>query len=165
MSHAPPAVFVYTYKAGLLSRVAHDLKLRAEVVRVEHNDLGELVSLSIGAGSLRVVCAMRGSQEDLRVLSAANRTEIESIIRTNVLDARRYPWIRFEVSSRMGPQVSGTLHLRGRSRAVTAHRIDQPGGWQATLRLDQRDYGITPFSAAMGTLRIQPEVEVVVRFD
>ncbi len=162
MSHAPIAVFIYTYKAGLLSRVAHDLKLQAEVVRGEYDQEGELVSVSIGADSLRVVCAMRGTQEDHGALSVAHHAEIESIIRTHVLDARRYPWIRFEVKGRMGTQVSGTLHLQGRARSLTARRTDHAGGWHATARLDQRDFDIPPFSAAMGTLRVQPEVEVRV---
>jgi hypothetical protein len=30
-------------------------------------------------------------------------------------------------------------------------------------RIDQRDFGITPFSAMMGTLKVQPHVDIEVR--
>jgi len=153
---------LFTFKAGLLARAAHDLKLRAGSVQLERSPDGRLEAVSIPVASIQVVCAMRGKQEDHRALSAANRAEIEDNLRTRVLDAARHPVIRFDVAAIDPHHIRGTLTLRGRSRPLDARLVRRNDHQTATLRIDQRDFGITPFRAAMGALRIQPEVEVVV---
>jgi len=156
-------ILVYTFKAGLLSRVAHDLKLRTGTVDLKHDEQGILKSVTVDASTLRVVCAMRKGREDHRALSAANRAEIEDNIRDKVLHADRHPVIRFEVDRTDADQVHGRLTLHGRTRPLRLQQTRTADGWTTRFRLDQRDYGIQPFSAAMGTLRIEPTIEVVAR--
>ena len=144
-------VEVLTFKEGLLSRVAHDLKLAVEA-RVED---GVAV---LDPAALRVVTAMKKGREAPKTLSDKDTRSIEQSMRDEVLHVTRFPEIRFEASSVEGDRVSGTLTLHGVSKPVV---LTFRGG-VAKVRLDQRDFGITPFTAMMGTLKVQPVVEVVV---
>ena len=44
--------------------------------------------------------------------------------------------------------------------SLDAH--DDGKRWNAKVVLDQRKYGIKPFSAMLGALKIKPEVEVII---
>ena len=59
--------------------------------------------------------------------------------------------------------VEGELTLHGATRAVHGVRKDDAQSRVAEFRFDQRDFGIKPFSAMFGTLKIKPEVVVEVR--
>lgn len=144
-------VEVMTFKEGLLSRVAHDLKLRTEA-RV---DDGVAV---IDASALRVVCAMKKGKEAPRTLSDKDRRSIEQSMRDDVLHTKRFPEIRFEADEDAGDRVTGTLSLHGVSKPVTLRFRSGV----ARIQLDQRDFGITPFTAMMGALKVQPTIEVVI---
>ena len=103
-------------------------------------------------------------------LSPDDKRAIERNLADEVLDAARHPEIRFTGQASLPAaateappttcQVRGVLQLRGRSRelAFTAHRSD--GLWRAEVRLLQPDFGIRPFTAMLGTLKVKPEVLV-----
>ena len=158
---------VFTFKEGLLSAVAHDLKLRVERFVIEWDAGARRIEARLDAASLVVVCAMRGGREDRDALSAAQRREIEDNVRRQVLASGRFPEIGF-VSSEVveneagGGRVIGALSLCGRSRAI-AFVVEAVGENRiAEVRLHQPDFGIRPYSAMLGTLRIKPEVLVRV---
>jgi hypothetical protein len=150
---------VFTFKEGFLSRVAHDLKIRVGELRVE---LADGVRATVDPRSLRVVCAMKKGKES-RSLSRLEVGEIERNIRDVVLQADRFPEIVFEAEQVSPELVAGTLQLHGTSRPIEL-RFRAENGWRvAEVQLDQRDFGITPYQAMMGALRVQPVVTVVVR--
>jgi hypothetical protein len=148
---------VLTFKEGLLSRVAHDLKLRVERLGLEVAD--DAVTAWFDATSLRVVTAMKDGRESPGALSDADKRTIERNIREDVLDATRHPQIRFQskVVERRGDEatIRGTLQLHGQER--------EGGAVVAEARLHQPDFGIKPYSAMMGTLRVKPDIEVRLR--
>jgi polyisoprenoid-binding protein YceI len=163
----PPAVRcdVYTFKEGLLSAVGHDVKLTVGKVTVEVAD-GKITA-TFDAASLTVVCAMRAGAENPGALSDKDKRTIEGYVKEDVLHARRYPRIRF-VSTEVRPEddglaIEGQLELHGRTRAVRAEARLRDDRWVTRVRLHQPDFGITPFKAMLGALRIQPHVEVEVQ--
>lgn len=154
---------VFTFKEGLLSAVAHDLKIR--VGRWElHRDGDGAIEGSFDPNSMTVVCAMRDGRPSSGTISARDTAKIESNIKSDVLAASRHREIRFR-STRVsaegdGYAVEGELTLVGRSRPVSA-RVTREGAQLVTeVRLNQPDFGIKPFSAMFGTLKIQPHVIV-----
>lgn len=156
---------VYTFKEGLLSAVAHDLKLRVDRWTIEHDD--ERVVATFDAASLRVECAMSRGVEAGDALSAKDKAETEENIRKDVLDTRRHREITF-TSSRVtkrgdGYVVAGVLRIKGRERAITVPVEREGATLVAHYALEQPDFGIKPFSAMLGTLKIKPEVQVVVK--
>ena len=138
-------VIVRTYKEGVLSALAHDLTIEVRRFSIERD--GEKVSAWFDATSLKVVGP--------KVLTRANTDEIEQTIRRQVLKADRFARVAFESTD---GGATGSLTLCGQSRRVTINRSGT--SWNA--RLHQPDFGIKPYSAAFGTLRIKPDVEVTV---
>ena len=153
---------VFTEKEGLLSGVAHDLKLRVERFRLRVND--DSVDAEFDAASLRVACARSGSSDLPGALSAKDRAEIETNIVAKVLQARTYPSIRFRSTSvtavEGGFRVEGTLAIRGRERPLVALVRKEGDRAVAECAIHQPDFGIQPYSAMFGGLKIKPGVTV-----
>lgn len=158
-------VHVLTFKDGLLSKIAHDLKIEAKKLEVEVGE-GAIVA-TVDARSLRVVCARKDGRDAPGTLSSSDKSKIEGNIQNDVLDTRRHPEIKFESReiTRDGDRnavIQGTLTLHGRSQPLTVRAKLVDGMWSAEFPIDQPKFGIKPYSAMMGTLKIQPVVRVQV---
>ncbi len=159
---------VFTFKEGLLSAIAHDLKIRVERFSVAYDEAAGRVEARFDARSLRVVTAMSGGVESPGALSDKDKAEIERTIQKDVLDGAHYPDIVFTSAAISADgaagthRVDGTLTLRGRSHALPVQVTGDGARKVATARLHQPDFGIKPYSAMLGTLKIKPDVEVRV---
>ncbi|MCA3012591.1 MAG: YceI family protein [Myxococcaceae bacterium] len=153
-------VRVYTFKEGLLSAVAHDLEL--EVTRCAVDVEPQRLVATFDTSSLKVVTAMKDGASS-GVLLSPMKAEIEKNVVADVLEARRYPEARFESTALSEASVEGTLTLHGVARRVGAAVRVEGLARVAEFTLDQRDFGITPYSAMLGTLKIKPQVKVRVR--
>jgi polyisoprenoid-binding protein YceI len=150
-------VLVFSFKDGLLSAVAHDLKLKATRFTLEVE--GSRATLSLEADSLRVVTPMKDGKENAGLLPTALYGEIEKNTANDVLEVKRYPRIEFVSESVTDTEVVGKLTLHGQTRTVKGTRTGQT----VEFRLLQRDFGIKPFSAMLGSLKVKDEVRVVVK--
>jgi hypothetical protein len=153
--------FVYTYREGLLSRVGHDLKLRVSDFTITAD--GDRLTAVFDPGSIETVCAMRRGTEDPTALSERDRRQIEDNLHDQVLPARGGA-IRFEAAL-VAPRgdrwsLPGQLTLNGVTRPLTPEIVRRGDRWTTRVRLTQSDYGIKPFRALLGTLRIQSHVDV-----
>lgn len=159
-------VLVLTYKEGLLSPVAHDLKIQVTRFTLDVADDLQSLEATFDATSLRVVSAMRDGRENPGALSDRDRRTIEGNIVDEVLEAKRHPEIRFASGSIARREdralIAGTLTMHGHSRLLTVEAALTDGIWRTTARIHQPDWGIRPYSAMLGTLRIQPEVTVTL---
>jgi hypothetical protein len=150
---------VYTFKEGLLSAVAHDLEIEVGRFRIERDAAG--IRAVFDARSLRVLHATSDGRPRPDALSARDREKIEANIAGEVLETRRHPEVRFTASVEGEPsEVRGTLELHGRQREVAVAVRRQGERWIGEATLHQPDFGITPYSAMLGTLRIKPDVRV-----
>jgi polyisoprenoid-binding protein YceI len=126
-----------------------------------------VVTLRVDAASLRVVCARQGERDAPEVLSARDHAKIEKNIREDVLASGRFPEVLFRSTAAAprgdGWEVTGDLSLHGVTRRVAAQVRRVEGWWVAEVTLRQPDYGIKPYSAMLGALKVQPDVKVVVR--
>ena len=156
---------VFTYKQGLLSRVAHDLKIAVTKFDVSVED--GVVEAIFDAGSLRTQIAMKRGKQNPGALSASDLNTIDDRIREVVLHSTRHPKIRFfsEGSdiSKTPWSARGTLELHGVSRPLSASIRTEQGSWIARVQLSQPEFGIPPFTAMMGALKIKPDVDIVLR--
>ena len=155
---------VYSYKEGLLSKIAHDLrhKVTAFTVDLDHNQ--HLVTAELDARSLRVDCVMKEGSEAPGTLGDDDKRKIEGQIVEDVLHANDFPVIRYQSMSvrenDQGYEVDGMLHLHGVERPVNALARRENGHYVADFKIHQPDFGIKPFSAMMGTLKIRPDLIV-----
>ena len=153
-------VVVLTFKQGLLSAVAHDLKL--QVGRFTLDAEGDRLVGEFDTASVRVIDAMRDGHEHPGALSSSMKADIEKNIVHDVLESRKHPTARFETTKVTAESVEGQLTLHGVTKDVRGTRKDAGGQRVAEFHVDQRDFGITPYSAMLGTLKIKPEVVVRV---
>lgn len=157
---------IYTHKEGLLSAVAHDLELECRTFRVEFDEAAGQVEATFDARSLKVVTALVNGRAN-PALSAGDRQKIEQNILKDVLHADRHPQITFRASQGVGEgdrrTLTGMLDLHGKSRSISlvAQRVGTE--WQIQTTLHQPDFGIVPYSAMFGALKIKPEVGVVLK--
>ena len=161
--------FVFTYKEGLLSPVAHDLRLRAERWSLAWDPSAGSIDGRFDAASLVVDVVMREGQPAPGVLDAKDRAKIAKTIRDDVLASARYPEIRFRATLPAGPAagqsagaLAGELTMHGATRKLSVTLKQDGASWVAEARLHQPDWGVKPYSAMFGTLKVKPEVQVRV---
>ena len=150
---------VYTFAEGLLSAVGHDVCLRVERFAVEITGDANAPTIvgRFDAASLRATGDV----------SPADARKIERNAADDVLAAHRFPTIEFR-STRVArdgdrARIDGTLTLHGQERALAFDATADAAAWSAEVRLDQRDFGIKPYTAMLGALRVKPDVVVRIR--
>jgi polyisoprenoid-binding protein YceI len=157
--------WVFTFKEGLLSPVAHDLRLRVGSFWVEVAEGAGSVEASFDTSSLSVDTPMKDGAPNPSALSAADRLKIAGQIREDVLHSARYPAAKFRSSSVTaradgGYDLTGELTLHGVTKPLVARTTLALGRQQLELTLHQPDFGITPYRAMLGTLKIRPGVQI-----
>jgi len=157
--------WVFTYKEGLFSPVAHDLRLGVARFVLEVDDAKTRVSASFDPSSLYVDTPMKEGVPNPGALSAADKHKIEQQLRDEVLHTRKYPSITFTSSALVaradgGYDVEGELGLHGKTRSIRGQTKLVAGRQELELRLHQPDFGIEPFRALLGTLKIQSDVKI-----
>ncbi|MBK7539077.1 MAG: YceI family protein [Myxococcales bacterium] len=164
---------IFTFKEGMLSAVAHDLELDVTrfTIQIEGQIDGQAkgqakVSARFETGSLRVLHAMRDGQATSQ-LSAGDRAKIEKTMADEVLEVRRYPDVRFDATATAagegegeGFALAGELVVHGKARPLTVRARPQAGRLVAEVSLHQPDFGIKPYSAMLGALKVRPDVKV-----
>lgn len=158
-------VRVFTFKQGLLSGVAHDLELAVDRFRIDWTE--QHVAATFDTTSIRVLHAIVSGQPAPTALSARDLRKIEQTIADEVLHTSRHAQARFESASVSADGedfvVRGTLELAGNRQEVSARLRRDRAAYTTELVLDQRSFGIVPYSAMMGALKLKPEVQIRVR--
>jgi len=158
-------VRVFTFKQGLLSGIAHDLEIAIDTFWIDWT-VGH-VSATFDTRSLRVLHAVVAGHPAPNALSAHDLRKIGQTIADEVLVTSRHPEARFESASVSAEgddfAVRGTLELCGARNELTVRVHREQATYTAELVLDQRNFGIVPYSAMMGAMKLKPEVRVRVR--
>jgi hypothetical protein len=159
-----PVVRIFTFKEGLLSRFAHDLQLALTDFEVELAD-GSLRG-TFRTDGVVVEGVIRNGKLDTRVLSSSDCMKIRKTIADEILLSDRIPDARLEVAlstDAEGVRLDGSLTLLGRRVAVpTIRPVDIGVAWTATILLTPSRWGIRPYRAMGGALKIQDRVRVEV---
>jgi polyisoprenoid-binding protein YceI len=158
---------VFTFKDGLLSKVAHDLKVRITRFSLDFDPAASRLSAEFDASSLTVVNAVQDGAENPKALSDADKEKIGSQIQKEVLETDAHPKVTFnstQVTRRPdgGYSIRGDLTLHGTTRPISAETRVEGGRQVAELALNQPDFGVVPYKAMLGTLKVKPEVRVRV---
>jgi polyisoprenoid-binding protein YceI len=145
---------VSVFREGLLTALGHDVTLRVTKLSLQVSD-EDTVTAEFDPSSLRVVGDIKES----------DRKEIERNTE-KTLETRKYPTITFRSVSvaRDGnrARVQGDLTLHGVTSPISVEAYDDGTRWNAKIVLDQRKFGIKPYSAPLGVLKVKPEVEVTI---
>ena len=152
----------------MLSKLAHDLLIDITNFKVnldvpEAGFASGSLELEIQANSLKVVCALKdGERTD--ALKEKDIADIEKDMGIKVLHPDKYPTATFCSKAIQekdgGYKINGDLNLHGVTKSIDFD-IDTNGeNLKGMITLLQKDYGIKPFKAMMGTLKIKNEINI-----
>ncbi len=148
---------VRVFKAGFFSAFGHNHQIRAPLEQGQFRQDNPSVELVVDARKLRV------ADKDV---SDKDRAEIqETMLGPKVLDSQQFHEIRFHSTrvDRLGDgkwMVHGDLTLHGQTRPVKVEVAGQKQHYHGSAELKQKDFGITPVTAAGGTVKVKNEVRV-----
>jgi polyisoprenoid-binding protein YceI len=158
-----------TSRDGLVAQAGHDLTIDAA------RWSGELVvGADLAPTSLKVdvelgALVVRDGTGGIKPLSERDKREI-AVSARKILSADRNPLATFTAASFEpsgdGGAIAGTLVLAGQSRQQRlAVSQTAPGHYHATTTIRQTDFGIKPYSAFLGSLKVADAVQVEVDID
>jgi polyisoprenoid-binding protein YceI len=149
---------VRTARSGAVARAGHDLRLEVTAWEATLEVGAEThAELTADPTSLRVREATGGVQ----ALDEGDRSDIEARIDDEVLTGE--PIVFRSTRAEPAPgglTVEGALTLRGTTRPIAFDVKEHGGTLTATAVLKQRDFGIKPYSALFGALKVADEVRV-----
>jgi polyisoprenoid-binding protein YceI len=163
-------IILRTFRDGLAAQAGHDLTIEATrwsgVLGVAEDLSPADLDVHIDIGGLVV----REGTGGIKPLSDRDRREI-AVTARKVLGADRHPEAVFAAgtftrAAAGGGEISGTLTLRGTARPVRM-RVSQtgPDSYRAEATVVQSDYGIKPYTAFLGALRVRDAVDVAIDLD
>jgi polyisoprenoid-binding protein YceI len=156
------------FREGAAARMGHDLVFQVRnwsaKVNVDPADLsGSSLEATAEVGSFSILEAIGGA----KALSRGDQADIKRNIEEKILDARRFPTIDFHSTSvsmvdETRATLSGELTIAGTTRPVDVSLTFAGGRAKATLTVVQSQWGIKPFKALMGALKVCDAVEIIV---
>ncbi|SLM31486.1 conserved hypothetical protein [Desulfamplus magnetovallimortis] len=168
-------LFVYTYKEGVLSHAAHDLLLKATDFKIDLNiPDGDFTSASLNmelkSDSIDVLYAMKEGKPQPNLLKKKDKSEIKAFMEKDVLHVSKYRTITFESIMIQQKEtyymVKGKLSLHGTVRIITFKvKSDDGKRFKGTVILAQTNFGIKPFNALMGALKVRNRVKIGFDFE
>jgi polyisoprenoid-binding protein YceI len=158
-------ILLKTFRDGLAAQAGHDLTIEPANWSGELEVGADLASVSlevrVDLGSLVV----RDGSGGLKPLTERDKREITATAR-KVLRTDRHPELTFAATSFTpagagGGVIDGTLTLAGQSRPLRLDvRESGPGSYVATASVTQSDFGIKPYSAFLGSLKVRDAVGI-----
>ncbi|HEY4409025.1 MAG TPA: YceI family protein [Acidimicrobiia bacterium] len=156
---------VRTGRQGMASKVGHDLTLEASnwraTVTVDADAGQSQVQATVEPRSLEVIAATGGAKP---VSDKDKRDIVKNIAGLLGNGSITFQSTQVMVRNDTTVAVAGNLSIAGQSRQVTLDLQLAPDGGAARLKgrvpIVQSSFGIRPFTAMMGALKVKDEVEV-----
>jgi polyisoprenoid-binding protein YceI len=159
-------VTVNVYKDGVAAKMGHDLVLQAKQwsgkADINSDDpSASSVQVTIDPSSLEVIGATGGAKP----LSDKDKGDIGKNINDKILNTSRYQEITFESTGVTGSSMKGNLTIAGSTQPVTLDLSvnESTGEVTGKTSFQQTQFGLKPFSAMMGALKVKDKVEIEVK--
>jgi Fe-Mn family superoxide dismutase len=155
---------VRTGRTGAAAKAGHDLLLEVSAwqaaVEVGEDPADTAISLDVAGDSLRV----REGTGGMQPLGRDDRANIEQTIDDEVLKGQPIRFRSTHVTAAAGGlSVRGDLTLLGETRPVAFDVVvGADGTFSGSAVIRQSEWGMTPYSALFGTLKVADEVEVAI---
>jgi YceI-like protein len=154
---------VRTSRQGAASKAGHDLVIEvtawSATLEVGEDSKPTTLELDADAGSLRVREGTGGVQK----LGDDDKADIQKTIDEEVLFRKptEFRSTAIDAGDDGRVTVAGDLTLVGRTKPIEfGLRVDREGGIAGTAVVKQSDWGIKPYSALFGALKVSDEVQL-----
>lgn len=163
-------LLVKTARTGLGAKAGHDLTIevtswRGHVVVDTASPARSSVAVEADVDSFEV----REGTGGVKPLTDADRADIKSTLRGKILSSGRHPAISFGSSRISGTlesfRIDGDLTIVGATHPVTVQGQLVGGRARGSVIVVQSRWGIRPYSAFLGALRLRDEVEILFDID
>ena len=152
---------IYTFKKGLLSRVAHDLRLKLSPCGVALS--GNQVTGQFALRSLQLDGALIDGKIAPHLLDQKDKKKILDNVHNKVLRSQTHPEVKL-TGTITGDLFSGQLHLCGRLAPIACPLEKTESSVSGQIELRPSDWGISPFKALLGAIQLQDRVLVAFHF-
>ena len=116
-------------------------------------------TLSVDPRSIEIVEAVGG----VKGLSDKDRRDIAKNIDEKVLETGKFSELKFESTSVSGSEpnlkAAGNMTIKGTTRPVDVDLNVNGSTVTAKTSISQKDFGIKPFSAMMGAIKLRDDVD------
>jgi polyisoprenoid-binding protein YceI len=151
------------YREGAAQKMGHDLILKltdwSAKVNVDPDDLSRSsLEVTADVGSFSVVEGVGG----MKPLSRSDMTDIKKNITDKILTFPTITFTSTSVAVAGGDRatVEGDLTLGGATRPAKLELTLRDGRAKGTMKIVQTEWGIKPFKAMMGALKVKDAVDV-----
>jgi polyisoprenoid-binding protein YceI len=163
-------LMIHTGRQGFVARVGHDLTIEVARWSAEVDVAGgDLAAASVTAWVDLESLAVRDGTGGAKPLTDTDRREIEATARRLLTEGG--PSVATFSSTRATPAgrtgtIDGQVSLHGVTDAVRLQVTERGAGrYVASTTVRQSTFGIKPYSAFMGALKLRDEVTVEISFD
>ena len=152
------------------AKLAHDLILsprnwRGSLNVDADNPAASSAELTIDARSIQILESVGGMMS----LSDKDKGKIAKNMQEDVLQTNKFPQLTFESTSVSGSapnfNVAGNMTVRGTTRPVNVALSVNGTQVNARTSISQKDFGIKPFSAMMGAIKLRDDVDFELTVD
>src|SRR5579871_4187926 len=155
---------INTGRTGAVARAGHDLLMHVGVweatLRIAADAAQSALEVTADGGSLRVLEGTGG----MKALDDDDKQNIQQTIDDEVLHRTRVTFRSTSIApTASGLHVDGELSLLDRSHPLAIDvTADGGGGIEAVAVITQSDFGMKPYTALFGALKVADEVRVTL---
>ena len=154
------SLYVETGRSGAAAKAGHDLII--DVGSWEATlEVGDSSSLTLNADPTSLT--VREGKGGMQALKDDDKEDIRKTIDKDVLKQKSISFQSTSVEQAGdGLKVSGDLEMAGKTKPLTFELTENGGTLSGSADIKQSDWGIKPYSALFGALKVNDEVKVVV---
>jgi hypothetical protein len=155
-------LWVFTFKEGLLSRVAHDLRFVLTDCVLEQSEKN--LNARFPLAGMALEGALKKGKLDPACLSSKDHRKILNTLHRDILKISQHPVAALS-GQRIENRFEGTLTLCGREQPISCALRPQQHGFEGRLEICPSHWGIAPFKALFGTIQLQDRVGISFVFE
>ena len=151
---------VHTTRGGAAAKAGHDLVI--DVTSWEATlDVGDSAALQLSADSTSL--HVRKGEGGAKKLDEGDKQDIRKTIDKDILKRKDITFTSTSCErTNGGLTVSGDLQIVGTTKPLSFELSESGGTLTGSATVKQSDWGIKPYSALFGALKVDDEVQVVV---
>jgi hypothetical protein len=161
MPRAVGTIQIFTFKEGIMSAVAHDLRVRLQTFDISLE--GTAVKAEFDLKSLLIEGPMQHGVLQAEQYDAGKRADVAKAMHGEVLHSDRYPTASFSGMAAPvgdGYHVAGQLKLAGSTQPLSFDVRKDGATYRAAFELQPSRWGIAQYKAMFGAIKLKDLLKV-----